>query len=66
MEQLRKVEEMGKHTIYKNITLKEMLEDLVKWQLDEDNEYGGEFYYRNVYGDFIEITQVDLLCCSFC
>ena len=48
-------------TLYTNITLKEMLEDLVKWQLGEDNEYGGDFYYRNAYGDYIEITEVDLL-----
>ena len=47
--------------IYKNITLKEMLEDLVKWILGEDNEYGGEFYYRNCDGDYLEITEVDLL-----
>jgi hypothetical protein len=46
---------------YKNITLKEMFEDLVKWQLGEDNEYGGEFYYQDGDGNFDEITQVDLM-----
>lgn len=48
-------------TLHTRITLKEMLEDLVKWQLGEDNEYGGEFYYRNAYGDYKKITEVDLL-----
>ena len=47
--------------IFKNITLKEMLEDLVKWILGEDNEYGGMFYYQNGDGKFLEITEVDLL-----
>lgn len=47
--------------IYRNITLKEMFEDLVKWQLSEDNEYGGEFYYQDGDGNFDEITQVDLM-----
>lgn len=51
---------MGRIT-YKNITLKEMFEDLVKWQLYEGNEYGGEFYYRNGEGGFFEITEVDLM-----
>ena len=46
---------------YKNITLKEMFEDLVKWQLGEDNEYGGEFYYQDGNGDFDLIIEVDLL-----
>lgn len=46
---------------YKNITLKEMFKDLVKWQLGEDNEYGGEFYYQDGDGNFDEITQVDLM-----
>lgn len=50
-----------KQIIYKNITLQEMFEDFVKWQLCEDNKYGGEFYYRNCDGDFLEITEVDLL-----
>lgn len=47
--------------IYRKITLKEMFEDLVKWQLGEDNEYGGEFYYQDGDGNFDEITQVDLM-----
>ena len=38
-----------------------MFEDLVKWQLSEDNEYGGEFYYQDGDGNFDEITQVDLM-----
>lgn len=46
---------------YKNITLKEMLEDLVKWVLGEDCKYGGEFYYRDGEGNYLEITEVDLL-----
>ena len=50
-----------KATLYTNITLKEMLEDLVKWVLGEDNEYGGAFYYRDGDGNYDEITQVDLL-----
>ena len=50
-----------KKIIYENITLKEMLEDLVKWQLNEDNKYGGEFYYRNGEGGYFEITEVDLM-----
>lgn len=48
-------------TLHTNITLKEMLEDLVKWVLGEDNEYGGEFYYRDGEGNYLEITEVDLL-----
>ena len=48
-------------TLYTNITLKEMLEDLVKWVLDEECKYGGEFYYRNGEGDYFEITEVDLM-----
>ena len=50
---------------YKNITLKEMFEDLVKWQLGEDNEYGGEFYYQDGDGNFDLITEVDLLYSRF-
>lgn len=50
-----------KEIIYKNITLKEMLEDLVKWVLGEECKYGGEFYYRNGDGGFFEITEVDLM-----
>lgn len=50
-----------KEIIYENITLKEMLEDLVKWQLNEDNKYGGEFYYRNGEGGYFEIIEVDLM-----
>ena len=50
-----------KKIIYENIALKEMLEDLVKWQLNEDNKYGGLFYYQNWDGNFLEITEVDLL-----
>lgn len=46
---------------YKKITLKEMLEDLVKWVLGEECKYGGEFYYRNGEGDYFEITEVDLM-----
>ena len=52
-------------TLYTNITLKEMLEDLVKWQLGEDNEYGGEFYYRNGDGNYDEIIEVDLMYSRF-
>ena len=48
-------------TLYTNITLKEMLEDLVKWVLGEEYKYGGEFYYRNGEGEYFEITEVDLL-----
>ena len=48
-------------TLYTNITLKEMLEDLVKWVLGEDCKYGGEFYYRDGEGNYLEITEVDLL-----
>ena len=48
-------------TLYTNITLKEMLEDLVKWVLGEECKYGGEFYYRNGEGDYFEITEVDLM-----
>ena len=48
-------------TLYTNITLKEMLEDLVKWVLGEEYKYGGEFYYRNGEGDYFEITEVDLM-----
>ena len=47
--------------MFKNITLKEMLEDLVKWVLGEECKYGGEFYYRNVEGGYFEITEVDLM-----
>ena len=50
---------------YKNITLKEILEDLVKWVLGEDNEYGGEFYYRDGDGNYDKITEVDLLYSRF-
>lgn len=50
-----------KKITYKNITLKEMFEDLVKWQLNEDNKYGGEFYYRNGEGGYFEIIEVDLM-----
>lgn len=50
---------------YKNITLKEMFEDLVKWQLGEDNEYGGEFYYQDGDGNFDLIIEVDLLYSRF-
>ena len=49
-----------KKATYKNITLKEMLEDLVKWQLNEEYKYG-TFYYQDGYGNFEEITQIDLL-----
>lgn len=49
-----------KKTTYKNITLKEMLEDLVKWQLNEEYKYG-TFYYQDGDGNFEEITQIDLL-----
>lgn len=52
-------------TLYTNITLKEMLEDLVKWQLGEDNKYGGEFYYRNGDENYDKITEVDLLYSRF-
>lgn len=48
-------------TLYTNITLKEMLEDLVKWVLGKECKYGGEFYYRNGEGDYFEITEVDLM-----
>ena len=48
-------------TLYTNITLKEMLEDLVKWVLGEECKYGGKFYYRNGEGDYFEITEVDLM-----
>ena len=48
-------------TLYTNITLKEMLEDLVKWVLGEECKYSGEFYYRNGEGDYFEITEVDLM-----
>ena len=48
-------------TLHTNITLKEMLEDLVKWVLGEDCKYGGEFYYRDGEGNYLEITEVDLL-----
>ena len=48
-------------TLYTNITLKEMLEDLVNWALGEECKYGGEFYYRNGEGDYFEITEVDLM-----
>ena len=48
-------------TLHTNITLKEMLEDLVKWVLGEEYKYGGEFYYRNGEGEYFEITEVDLL-----
>ena len=50
-----------KATLHTNITLKEMLEDLVKWVLGEDCKYGGEFYYRDGEGNYLEITEVDLL-----
>lgn len=50
-----------KEITYKNITLKEMFEDLVKWQLGEDCKYNGYFYYHDGDGNFDEITQVDLL-----
>ena len=52
-------------TLHTNITLKEMLEDLVKWVLGEDNEYGGEFYYRDGDGNYDKITEVDLLYSRF-
>jgi hypothetical protein len=48
-------------TLHTNITLKEMLEDLVKWVLGEECKYGGEFYYRNGEGGYFEITEVDLM-----
>ena len=48
-------------TLYTNITLKEMLEDLVKWVLGEECKYSEEFYYRNGEGDYFEITEVDLM-----
>ena len=52
-------------TLHTNITLKEMFEDLVKWQLGEDNEYDGEFYYQDGDGNFDLITEVDLLYSRF-
>lgn len=48
-----------KQITYRNITLKEMLEDLVKWQLDEGCQYDA-FYYLNGDGNFKEITEVDM------
>lgn len=48
-------------TLYTNITLKEMLEDLVKWVLGEECKYGGEFYYRDGEGNYLEIIEVNLL-----
>lgn len=52
-------------TLHINITLKEMLEDLVKWQLNEDNKYGGEFYYQDGDGNFDKIIEVDLMYSRF-
>lgn len=51
--------------IFKNITLKEMFEDLIKWQLNEECKYGGEFYYRDGDGNYDKITEVDLLYSRF-
>lgn len=52
-------------TLYTNITLKEMLEDLVKWVLGEECKYGGEFYYQDGDGNFNKIIEVDLMCSRF-
>ena len=52
-------------TLHTNITLKEMLEDLVKWVLGEECKYGGEFYYRDGDGNFDKIIEVDLMYSRF-
>lgn len=50
-----------RYTLYTRITLKEMLEDLVKWVLCEECQYGGEFYYRDGDGNYSKISVVNLL-----
>lgn len=51
---------MSKKVEYKNISLKEMFENLVKLQLNEDCKYD-TFYYMNGFNEFVEITEVDLM-----
>ena len=55
-----------KQMIYKNVSLKEMLEDLVKLKLEDDSATDNTYYWKNDDGQFVEIEQVDLLRDRFC